>query len=159
MGIQGKNKMKIKYLSLVIVSLGLIGCGQNTESNFTVVCENSIMNNHISFDFKNNNVSIRGFPKQFYLEAIRQTRDWADDNGEQKLEYPMVEYTDSFIKFGSESMVMSETIRINNTFDRSTMTRTTTTGWYEKDGTLADKTISGLPNPLTVSEQCIKPVT
>lgn len=143
--------MKIKYLSLMILGFGLIGCGQKSEPDLLVVCGGAISDAHINFDFKNNLVTERIFYKPFYLEAVKATGNLEPS---KTREYPIEEYTNSFIEYGGGS---ATSLKISMIFDRASMTKKTETAYYNFDGSLREP-IGDLPNPMYITENCTKPV-
>ena len=153
--------MRIKYLSLVIVSLGLIGCGQKSNPNFTIMCEDDVQELHISFDFGNMGVTELKIPKPIYLDLLRKTApERTKNNGETTLKFPITGYTDSYIKYGRTSFWDDErNLIIDNTFNRASMNLAQSNGWYKEDGSLADSAYPGdLGNPMTLNYSCEKPI-
>ncbi len=133
---------------------GLIGCAQNNEPDLLVVCGSDISDGHINFDFKNKMVTERVFYKPFYIEALRATSGNVEPTTTR--EYPIEEYTNSFIKFGAGSV--ETTLKITMTFDRATMTLKTETAYYNYDGSIREAFVEGVPNPMYSSRSCIKPI-
>ena len=148
----------MKNLIALLLTIGIVGCAQNNEPDLLIVCGGDvgdISDTHINFDFKNNLVSEKVFYKPFYLEALRMGQS-GDVEPTMTREYPIEEYTNSFIEYSAGSAEMS--LKITMIFDRARMTLNTETTYYSDDGSIREAFIEGVPNPIYTSKSCIKPV-
>ena len=138
-------------LSLLLVSL--IGCSQD-EPNFSVACnlgngEYNTQNKYVEFNFKENIVIEKTIPTKFGLVIF-------PDSKETLREYPIIELTSAYIKFGPP--YKSETLtKVENVFDRTNLTLTSTASRFRLDGSLSEPLSPEMPNPAILQRDCKKP--
>ena len=146
----------MKNLIALLLTIGFVGCAQNNEPDLLIVCGGDvgdIGDTHINFDFKNNLVTEKVFYKPFYLEALRMGS--GDVDHPITREYPIQEFTDSFIEYDAGGV--NKSLKITTIFDRARMTLNTEMTYYNDDGSIQANSM-GVPNPIYTSKSCIKPV-
>lgn len=146
--------MKIKYLTLVILSFGLLSCGQSNESDLLIVCDSSISEDHINFDFKNQTVTEKSFYKPWYLKILKESSPAGTWESELTVDYPIDEYTDSYIRYSSETSFS----KLTKTFNRATLSLAEEFAHYNLDGSLREPFGDMDQNPIYTKKNCKKPV-
>ena len=152
----------MKQILLCFISTVLLSCAQNSESNFSVMCEDQLKEIHISFNFDDKEVTYLDIPKSHYSNFLSKTApELRNANQENTRKRPITKYTDSYIKYGiTYDWDDERKVIIESTFNRVNMKLTHKTGYYKKDGSLAESPFGEIvANPTRLDYACEKPIT